>query len=137
MPHPTVAAKAAPNASNVLATLRAWTIGRLLNLALRSQFAQLLRTLNRVQRGEFEVVGGSPKPQAPRPRGTLLIETYPDRDILIADGVEVAGCVRVAKNEFHMRRGKNCFHLLQSHLAIVLDRNRERMTVKDGHMDQL
>src|SRR5580658_10408293 len=106
MPHPTVAAKAAPNASNVLATRPAWTIGRLLNLALRSQLAQLLRTLHRIQRGEFEVVGRSPKPQAPRPRGTLLIETYPDRDILVANRVEVARRIRVAKNDFHVRRGK-------------------------------
>src|SRR5271163_3839891 len=63
----------------------------LLNLALGSQFAQLLRTLHSIQRGEFEVIGRSPKPQASGLRHARLIEADADGDILVANGVEVAG----------------------------------------------
>src|SRR5271163_998311 len=69
----------------------ALTVSRLLNLALGSQFAQLLRTLHGIQRGEFEVIGGSPKPQASGLRHALFIEADADGDILVANGVEVAG----------------------------------------------
>ena len=67
----------------------------------------------------------------------MLIEADADRNILVANGVEIARGVGIAKDDFHVRSGKRCLHLLQRYLLLVLDCDRKGMTMEDGHMNQL
>ena len=67
----------------------------------------------------------------------LFIEADSDRDVLIANGVEIGGRIGVTQDHFQMRRGKGSPPPARGHLPLELHGDRESVTMEDRHVDQL